>query len=86
MLEFGGAGLASSHLFDVFAVSKENLGEPGTVQVTFVFDLLIADAATLSILSSELSTLYHSDGHAEVLPPLSSEATYRNFALAKERR
>jgi len=70
--------------------SSANLTSPRHhSQLTFVFDLLIADAATLSILSLELSKLYFSDSEAEaaqILPPLNDAATYRNFAMSKQRR
>ena len=67
--EFCGAGLRSTHFFNVFAVSYAKTGSPGLVRLIFIFDLLIADAMSLSIVTSELSTLYAN------APPSTEQAT-----------
>ena len=78
-----GIPLNATTFFDIQVVSRKHLDmlpadKRDTVIVSFVFDLIVADAQSLNILTSELSALYR----GEDLPKLDPRA-YRAFVVSK---
>jgi hypothetical protein len=78
-----GISLNITTFFDIQAVSRKKLGmvpadKRDTVIVSFVFDLIVADAQSLNTFTSELSALYR----GEDLPKLDPLA-YRAFVVSK---
>ena len=78
-----GIPMTAATFFDIQAVSRANLlGLPAakrdTVVLSFVFDLIVADAQSLNILTSELSTLYRGEELPAAVP-----LAYREFVLSK---
>ncbi len=73
---------ASFPLFDIQAVE---LPHSGGARVSFLFDLLVADAASLHVLMAELNALYTAPSPAaglQALPPVA--CSLRQHALAKQ--
>ena len=77
---------ASYPLFSIEAVALDpEKKSDGAARLSFLFDLLVADAASLNLLTAELSALYTASTEAEGLTAIGAPPTYTHQAFAMDK-